>query len=93
MTGLPAREFGMAGRGHLTAGNFADIVIFDAHAIGDVATFEKPKQSSAGIELVLVNGEAVWRDGKATGARPGKVLKPSPSAGPSRAVHHRCAGH
>jgi N-acyl-D-amino-acid deacylase len=77
MTGLPAREFGMAGRGRIAAGHFADIVVFDAEAIGDTATFEKPKQPSAGIELVLVNGEAVWRDGQATGARPGKVLKPS----------------
>jgi N-acyl-D-amino-acid deacylase len=77
MTGLPAREFGMAERGRIAAGHFADVVVFDADAIGDTATFEKPQRAAAGIELVLVNGEPVWRDGKATGARPGRVLKRS----------------
>jgi N-acyl-D-amino-acid deacylase len=90
MTGLPAGEFGITQRGRIIAGNFADIVLFDAEAIGDTATFEHPKRPSAGIDLVLVNGEAVWRDGKASGLRPGRVLKPSPSAR-NRTAHHRCA--
>ena len=28
----------------------------------------------SGCERVFVNGEIVWSDGKATGARPGRVL-------------------
>lgn len=80
MTGLPAREFGIDRRGRLTAGHFADIVVFDPATVADRATFEQPQQAAAGIELVFVNGSLVWRDGRATGARPGHVLRPLPAA-------------
>ncbi len=80
MTGLPAREFGIAGRGLLAVGNHADICVFDPETVIDRATFETPAQPAAGIELVLVNGVAVWRDGQATGARPGQVVRPAPVA-------------
>ncbi|MER8433162.1 N-acyl-D-amino-acid deacylase family protein [Mesorhizobium caraganae] len=79
MTGLAAREFGIAQRGTLAVGNFADLTIFDPQTIIDTATFEEPRQPAAGIEHVFVNGVSVWSDGKATGARPGAVLKPSTS--------------
>ena len=79
MTGLPAREFGIQERGTLAVGSFADLTIFDAERIIDTATFEEPRQAAAGIEHVFVNGVSVWRDGKATGALPGTVLKPSAS--------------
>jgi N-acyl-D-amino-acid deacylase len=79
MTGLPAREFGIAQRGLLAEGNFADIVVFDPATIIDTATFEEPRRPAAGIEHVFVNGVSVWRGGRATGALPGTVLKPSAS--------------
>lgn len=79
MTGLPAREFGIDQRGVLAEGNFADLVIFDPATIIDTATFAEPRQPAAGIEHVFVNGISVWRDGRATGALPGTVLKPSAS--------------
>ncbi|MFK0691071.1 amidohydrolase family protein [Mesorhizobium sp. IMUNJ 23033] len=93
MTGLPAREFGIQERGMLTVGNFADLTIFDPQTIIDTATFEEPRQPAAGIEHVFVNGVSVWRDGKATGALPGAVLKPSASptfvkGGCSCGAHH-----
>ncbi|OBQ74298.1 N-acyl-D-amino-acid deacylase family protein [Mesorhizobium erdmanii] len=77
MTGLPAREFSIAQRGLLAEGNFADLVVFDPETIIDTATFEEPRRPAAGIEQVLVNGVSVWRGGRATGALPGTVLKPS----------------
>lgn len=79
MTGLPAREFGITQRGLLAEGNFADLVIFDPETIIDTATFEEPRRPATGIEHVLVNGVSVWRGGRATGALPGAVLKPSAS--------------
>jgi N-acyl-D-amino-acid deacylase len=79
MTGLPAREFGIAQRGTLAVDNFADLTIFDPQTIIDTATFEEPRQPAAGIEHVFVNGVSVWSDGKATGALPGAVLKPAAS--------------
>jgi N-acyl-D-amino-acid deacylase len=75
MTGLPAREFGIARRGRIAAGNFADITVFDPETVGDNATFENPRRASVGIALVLLNGQVVWQDGRPTGARPGRVLK------------------
>src|SRR5690606_24883823 len=56
MTGLPAREFGLDGRGTLVPGNFADITVFDPDTVADRATFEEPAQAADGIALVLVNG-------------------------------------
>jgi N-acyl-D-amino-acid deacylase len=75
MTGLPAARFGLADRGVIAPGAAADLVIFDPDRIRDTATFAQPKQPAAGIDAVYVNGVAVWRDGHATGARPGVVLK------------------
>jgi N-acyl-D-amino-acid deacylase len=54
----------------------ADITLFDAATVGDAATFESPIRAAHGIHTVLVNGEVVWREGRATGARPGRVLRP-----------------
>ncbi|HEY9529907.1 MAG TPA: amidohydrolase family protein, partial [Burkholderiales bacterium] len=74
MTGLTAKTFGLAGRGVLKEGFAADIVVFDPGEVGDSATFARPIQPAAGIDAVVVNGELVWRGGKPTGARPGRVL-------------------
>ena len=74
MTGLTAATFGLADRGVIREGAFADITLFDANRVAEAATFAKPIQPARGIDTVIVNGEAVWRDGKPTGARPGKRL-------------------
>ncbi len=78
MTGLTAKTFGLADRGRVKEGCAADLVVFDARSVDEAASFEKPKQAAKGIELVIVNGEPVWRDGKPTGARPGQVLARTP---------------
>ena len=78
MTGLTARTFGLAGRGVLKAGFAADIVLFDENDIDEGGTFARPIQPAKGIDTVIVNGAAVWRGGKPSGARPGQVLARSP---------------
>jgi N-acyl-D-amino-acid deacylase len=75
MTGLPASRFRLADRGVVAAGAAADLVVFDPERVADTATFARPKQPAAGIDTVYVNGVPIWRDGAATGARPGAVLK------------------
>jgi N-acyl-D-amino-acid deacylase len=75
MTGLTAKTFGLAGRGVLKEGFAADVVLFDGDEIAEAASFAKPIQPAKGIETVIVNGEIVWREGKPTGARPGRVLE------------------
>ena len=75
MTSLPADRLGLADRGILRQGMKADVVVFDAATVQDMATYENPAQYSKGIDLVLVNGKAVVADGKPTNALPGQVLR------------------
>jgi N-acyl-D-amino-acid deacylase len=75
MTSLPAAKFGLANRGCLRAGAYADITVFDPGTIIDRASFAEPKTPAAGIDLVVVNGHVVWQDGAPTGARPGRALR------------------
>jgi len=75
MTGLTAKTFGLKDRGVLRSGMAADVTIFDAGEVDEQASFARPIRPAKGIDTVIVNGEIVWRDGGATGARPGRVLK------------------
>ena len=60
MTGLPARVFGLEGRGVLQPGAFADLVLFDPATIIDRATFADPVQAAGGIIEVWVNGQSAY---------------------------------
>jgi N-acyl-D-amino-acid deacylase len=75
MTSLPASNLGIAKRGFLKKGNFADVVVFDPQTIQDHATFDKPMQYATGVSEVWVNGVEVIRDGEHTGAKPGRVVR------------------
>ena len=74
MTSMPARRLKLDDRGTIRAGTRADLVLFDPKTVIDRSTFEKPEELSAGIRLVLVNGEPVWENGAVTERRPGRVL-------------------
>jgi N-acyl-D-aspartate/D-glutamate deacylase len=75
MTSLPADQIGLRDRGRLARGKKADVVVFDAGTVIDVATFEDPHRYPTGIVHVLVNGVSVVDRGAHTGARPGQVLR------------------
>jgi N-acyl-D-amino-acid deacylase len=75
MTSLPARKLGLHDRGLLRPGFKADIVVFNYYTIRDRATYENPHVYSTGIEYLVVNGRLVIREGKHTGAKPGKLLR------------------
>ncbi len=74
MTGLPARKLHWTDRGVLQKGAIADIVIFDAEQIADLATFQDPHRYPEGIPHVIVSGVPVIRQARHTGARPGQIL-------------------
>jgi len=74
-TSFPAERLGIAGRGVLSPGAFADVVVFDFDRILDTGTFLNPAQRPEGIHCVLVNGKIVYKDDSHTGERPGKVLR------------------
>jgi N-acyl-D-amino-acid deacylase len=75
LTSLPATNLAIRQRGSLKPGFYADVVVFDPATIRDNATFEKPQQLATGVKDVFVNGVQVWKDGKHTGAKPGRVVR------------------
>ncbi len=74
MTGLPAQRFRLAGRGRISEGSSADLVLFDPEKIIDTATFSNPTCAAEGIAAVWVNGVLSYKDGHATGQRAGRFL-------------------
>jgi N-acyl-D-amino-acid deacylase len=75
LTSLPATNLGIRQRGSLTPGYYADVVVFDPATVQDHATFEKPKQLATGVDDVFINGVQVLKNGKHTGAKPGRFVR------------------
>jgi len=84
ISGAQADVFGLLDRGYLRAGYHADLVVFDPTEVAaeDASLhFDLPggaprlTAGAVGIKRVLVNGIETIRDGTATGARPGTVLR------------------
>ena len=75
LSALPATNLGIKQRGFLKPGYYGDVVVFDPATVQDHATFEKPKQLATGVEDVFVNGVQVLKDGKHTGAKPGRFVR------------------
>ncbi len=79
-----AERFAVAGRGFLREGYCADLVLADpaattdvddAHALSKCGWSPFAGRSLRGrVDLTVVNGEIVWRDGALTGAIPGERL-------------------
>jgi N-acyl-D-amino-acid deacylase len=56
ITDKPARRFGIARRGCLEEGYFADVVVFDPETVNSPATYENPALAPTGIRHVFRNG-------------------------------------
>lgn len=80
MTSLSCDRFGLADRGRIVEGGFADLVLFNAATVVDNATYDDPKQEPTGIDLVVVNGRVACRDGDHTGVGSGRFLRYSTEA-------------
>jgi N-acyl-D-amino-acid deacylase len=78
---LTADWFGLKDRGHLRAGAFADIVVFDPKAYASRATYQAPRLLAAGVRTVLVNGVVAVDRGRMTGKAAGRALPHTPPAG------------
>ncbi|MFP6665410.1 MAG: amidohydrolase family protein [Deltaproteobacteria bacterium] len=84
LTQIPAELYGLEGRGRLTEGAHADLVVFDEAEIGagPVHTrYDLPGGAgrlyaeAKGIDRVLVAGEEILRAGQLTGKAPGRVMR------------------
>ncbi len=80
MTGLPAEVFGIAHRGAIRQGFFADMVLFDPEEIVDTATFDDPQRPAKGIHGVWVNGVLSYTAEGPSGDRAGRFLPRAGSA-------------
>jgi N-acyl-D-aspartate/D-glutamate deacylase len=74
MTSLNAAKAGLADRGLIRAGQFADVTIFNPDTVIDGATYLEPFNYGTGIEWLVVNGQVVLERGRLTAARPGRAL-------------------
>jgi N-acyl-D-aspartate/D-glutamate deacylase len=83
LTDVPAKLYGLTGRGRLAEGACADVVVFDpatvasgpVHLRHDLpADAARLYADAIGIEHVIVNGVEIVRGGKHTGALPGTIL-------------------
>jgi N-acyl-D-aspartate/D-glutamate deacylase len=84
VTFVPATLWGFADRGLVREGLAADLVVFDPDTIGaempevvdDLpAGARRLIQRARGVAATVVNGEVLLRDGKHTGALPGRLLR------------------
>lgn len=74
MTSLPADRFGLRGRGRVTEGGYADLVLLDPLRVQDRAEFTNPHRFADGIVTVVVNGTVAWTAESSTIARAGRAL-------------------
>ncbi|WP_157221114.1 N-acyl-D-amino-acid deacylase family protein [Flavisphingomonas formosensis] len=90
MSGKIAEHFFLTDIGEIKAGKRADIVVFDLDEIqqhdmekvydvtdGKGGITWRYTRKAAPMKLTLVNGEATFRDGAYTGAKPGDFLEPA----------------
>lgn len=79
-TATPARMFGLAGRGELKVGAFADVIAFDPATFAPRADYARPTLFSTGMRFVTVNGALAIDNGAPTGLAGGRPL-PRKAAG------------
>jgi len=78
---LAADTFGLADRGRLAPGAFADVVVFDPARYAERATYRRPALFATGVRTVLVNGQVAVMDGRPTGRAAGRALPHRPPPG------------
>ena len=80
-TSLTADTLGLANRGRLKRGAFADIVVFDPKHYAERATYEEAALLADGVRTVVVNGVLAVDKGALTGAAAGRALPKAPPPG------------
>lgn len=74
LTDMPARRYGLTGKGRIQEGYDADLVLFDYDTILDRADYMDPMKPNIGIYQVYMNGQLVLENNEPTGSWHGKYL-------------------
>ena len=80
-TAATAAMFGLAGRGQLKVGAFADVIAFDPKNFAPRADYTNPFLLATGMRTVVVNGQIAIENGAPTGVASGRPLPRQPIAG------------
>jgi N-acyl-D-aspartate/D-glutamate deacylase len=84
LTDIPARLYGLRGRGRVEVGYWADLMVFDPDTIGPgvirtvadlPAGASRLYSEGVGVSHVLVNGTPIVSGGELTGDEPGRLLR------------------
>ncbi len=75
LSAFPVETLSIPERGRLKQGYFADVVLFDPATVQDHATYESPHQLSTGVDDVWINGMRALKDGEATKAPSGRIVR------------------
>ncbi|MBC7897359.1 MAG: amidohydrolase family protein [Cytophagaceae bacterium] len=70
-----AKALGIAKRGTIATGAFADVLVFDPAKVRERSTYEAPTLLAEGMSFVLVNGKVAVDAGKLTPELAGRGLK------------------
>jgi N-acyl-D-amino-acid deacylase len=84
LSSYPAMAAGLKGRGSLSLGQAADVIVYDLDKLGSepaerVCDYPAGEwrliQRATGYEWIIVNGLPTFREGTCTGKTPGKLLR------------------
>ena len=84
LTQQPAELYSLTDRGRIAVGLKADINVIDLealklktpHIVADLpAGGKRFLQNADGVDMTMVSGEVIYRNGTATGALPGKLVR------------------
>jgi hypothetical protein len=75
MSTSAAQHHRLKGRGILTPGSYADIVLFDMDGLEVTGDPVEPRRYPKGVEYVFVNGTAAVEKGEYAGAASGRVIR------------------
>ena len=87
-TGLPSEILGLADRGFLRPGYWADVIAWNPQRMSDTATFDDPHQYSQGIVYAFVNGQPALMKGTPTGVLAGRALRHKPTVSVEVTARH-----
>lgn len=74
-SGAVAEALGIAERGRVAPGQFADVVVFDPAQVRDRSTYAQPTLLASGMSYVVVNGKVAIDTGASTGVLAGRALR------------------